>query len=340
MNKLSAPPVNDVILKDLGLSWLHFAAVTVADELDLFEQLKTSLSIRDLAFRLGVAEQGVRSLCRLLNCLEVLDYKNGIVSLNSLARTYLLKESGFYRGAHFRIARERTEHQMLMRGLKGENVATVVLKEGSLQDLWVNGKMPTSPAAQFTALMHSLVFPAALTSVENGELKSVSSLLDLGGGSGAFCIAFVEQYPERSASVFDLPSVCEVARDYVRTYQKERSIQLISGDFFKDEFPKGFDGHLFSNTLHNWKPEQCAELLRKSYQSLPENGALYIYEMLIDEDDSGPLGTASYDLLMYINFKAQQFKLNELKDLLTRAGFRQVSLRPSYSYFSMIEARK
>ena len=49
--------------------------------------------------------------------------------------------------------------------------------------------------------------------------------------------------------------------------------------------------HFYSNIFHDWPPEKCSFLTRKSFDALPPGGRLVVHEMLYDDDKKGPLET-------------------------------------------------
>ena len=57
----------------------------------------------------------------------------------------------------------------------------------------------------------------ARTLAERLPLRGARPLLDVGGGSGAFSIAFCERHPELQATLVDFPQVLDIARDATAT---------------------------------------------------------------------------------------------------------------------------
>ena len=62
--------------------------------------------------------------------------------------------------------------------------------------------------------------------------------------------------------------------------------------------------------------------------------------MLLNHDRSGPLTVACFDMLMLINHGSQQFTKNELFNLLSAAGFKDLNVIPGFGYFSLITGKK
>lgn len=85
---------SDSLLWDVWMSTLHLAAVTVADEIKVFEQLKDSdLTLMDISSKLHLELDAVKTLCELLIALRFLVKHNEKIQLTQTAKLYLLSDS-------------------------------------------------------------------------------------------------------------------------------------------------------------------------------------------------------------------------------------------------------
>src|SRR5205085_1664541 len=107
-------------------------------------------------------------------------------------------------------------------------------------------------AQTITAGMHSHSFPAAMGVARHGDFTGIRRLLDVAGGSGCFCIALALRYPEMRFTVMELQTVCEIAARYAAQYGASEQIDTCAANMFADAWPTGYDGHFFSNVLHDW----------------------------------------------------------------------------------------
>ncbi len=117
----------------------------------------------------------------------------------------------------------------------------------SLSDMWKHGNLDAAFAETFTKIMHSSIFPATISAIDSGIFANTSHLLDIGGGSGCFSKYFINCYPKSEATIFELPSVCNLLKNNI----KNKNINIYSGNFFIDEFPMNCDSILLSNILHD-----------------------------------------------------------------------------------------
>ncbi len=111
----------------------------------------------------------------------------------------------------------------------------------------------------FIAAMHWRGGQAARAVLPLIDFDGVSRILDVGGGSGVFSMAFVRAIPGSVAVVFDLPTVVPLATSYIRTEGFEGRIEVVAGDYTTDELPGGFDlgvplGHRAQQRLRRQPP--------------------------------------------------------------------------------------
>jgi hypothetical protein len=124
------------------------------------------------------------------------------------------------------------------------------------------------------------------------DLSHVKHLVDVGGGNGTNVITLARQYPALRASVFDSPTVCEIARQNIAANGLSDRLGAVPGNCFADPFPKGADCLLFCHFFTIWSEEKDRLLLRKCYEALPPGGTVVLFQMLQHDDGTGPLSAA------------------------------------------------
>ncbi len=325
---------------DIWMSAYQLSAVTVADEIGLFSILKNKkMNISLLSKNLNIAIPGIKALINVLTSLGLLSNKNQIFSLNTTSKTYLLPESLFYWGDQFQGLRESIQHKRLKNSLVNSTTQLSHEKK-SFSSMWEDGSLTAIAAFDFTKKMHATIFAPALNAVKSGIFSSTKKLLDMGGGSGCFSIAYIKKYKKNRAAVFELPAVCEITKKYLESFNSTNKIDVLPGNFFKDEWPNGYDGILFSQILHDWPIHQCKILIKKAYEALPIDGRIYIHEMLLSENKTGPLTIACFNLLMFVNHQSQQFTKNQLFELLSDVGLKNIKVKKTFGYYSVITGKK
>jgi hypothetical protein len=86
--------------------------------------------------------------------------------------------------------------------------------------------------------------------------RTPRSLIDLGGGAGAYTAAFLDAYPEATATLVDAPAVAELARSELARFGER--VRVIAGD--AREAIGDHDVALLANVLHLRGREMSREL--------------------------------------------------------------------------------
>lgn len=332
------PPQDDTLLWDTWMSLYRVPAVTAALELDIFESLANMpADAGELAERLGLDERALKALLTMLAAMGYLRRHGGRCHLSPAARHYLLRGSPFYWGPVFRrLDSTLAPHKLLVEALQKTKESGIVRPA----DGWEQGRMEPELAWEVTAFMHSHSMAAAVGMTKIHDFSGINALLDVGGGSGCYAIALARAVPGLQCTIMELPEICELAREYIAEAGVADSVDVRAVDMFRQAWPKGYDALFFSNIFHDWNVGTCGDLARNAFEVLPAGGRVFLHEMLLDDGGATPQPAVAFSLLMALATKGQQFTFEELKQLLTRAGFEDVQCRNSYGYYSLVSAVK
>jgi acetylserotonin O-methyltransferase len=187
--------------------------------------------------------------------------------------------------------------------------------------------------------MHGLGVLSSPKVVEAFDLVRFRKLVDLGGATGHLAITACEHYPHLRAVVFDLPQVIEAARVEVDKSRASQRIDMLAGDFFRDELPEA-DLFAMSRILHDWPEQKIDPLLSKIYERLPSGGGILLAEKLLNEDKSGPISAQLQSLNMLVCTEGKERTLGEYRALLAKAGFEDVRGRLTGSPLDAVLAVK
>lgn len=171
------------------------------------------------------------------------------------------------------------------------------------------------------------------------NLSSCSTLVDLGGGTGHLAIQACQKYPDLKAIVYDQPGVVPLAERMIKEAGLSDRIEVLGGDFFKDELPAG-DLFAVARTLHDWSEDRVRILLQRVSERLPENGAILIAEKVLNEDRNGPDWAQMQNLNMLVLTEGRERTFAEYEFLLKDAGFGKVDMKASRSVLDAILAVK
>jgi acetylserotonin N-methyltransferase len=344
------PASPDRAIWDIWLSMYRLPAMAVADELGIFASLASApATAAEMAQRLGFNRRATDVLLSMLSALGLVAVRDGCYALTDVTRTYLLRESPYYWGPLLRILGVMPQHHAaLIEALRAPDRASPMdaapahneAPRSGAADAWTRGQIERAQAEAVTRLMHCHSLPASVGAARNGNFEGTTRLLDVGGGSGCFSIAIAQQFPSIRCTVLELPAVCDVARRYIADGGVADRVDTTSIDMFREPWPRGYDGMFFSNIFHDWNVETNTFLARCAYQALAPGGRIFLHEMLLAEDGSGPVTTASFSMLMLLGTHGRQYSFAELRQILTSAGFANVDARPTYGYYSVVIGRK
>lgn len=154
------------------------------------------------------------------------------------------------------------------------------------------------------------------------DLSPYRHLLDLGGGPGAYSIAFLQAHLQMRATIFDLPEVIPMARERVISAGLQDRVRFLGGDLTVDSFGAGYDLALVSNIIHSFDAKTNRELVQKCYDALAPGGMLIIKDFLVDNDRSGPPFSLIFALQMLVRTGGgDTYTINEVKEWTDDAGF-------------------
>lgn len=189
-------------------------------------------------------------------------------------------------------------------------------------------RLASNPALERT--FHDAM--SALSAQANAHLLGVpdfgrfSRIVDAGGGDATNAIALVRKFPDLTVVVFDAPSVCSMAQNNIQAHGLADRISVWPGNFLIDPFPPDVDAVLYCHIFTIWSLERGRELLRRTNTALPVGGSVLLFNMMGDDDDSGPLGTAlgSPYFLAIATGEGMLHAWKDYENILTDAGFSHV----------------
>jgi len=180
----------------------------------------------------------------------------------------------------------------------------------------------------FIAAMHNNARQRA-AQLAQAAAAGASRMLDVGGGSGAYAIAFAQANPQLRAEVFDQPAVLTIAERHIREAGVEDRISTRVGDLRTDEFGGGYDLVLVSAICHMLSVEENRNLLARVHRALAEGGRVVIQDFLLRADKTGPRAAALFSLNMLVNTRGgASYSEDEYAVWLREAGFGEVRRIP------------
>lgn len=315
-------------LLQLGTGFWAPRVFLSAVELGLFTVLaKGPLKEESLRERLTLHERSARDFFDALVAMGVLTRRRGLYSNAPDVDLFLDRNKPSYVG-----------------GLLEMMAARLYGFWGSLTEGLRTGK-PQNEAKAGGDLFHALYtdperlrgFLAAMTGVSLGAAKAIArkfpwkryrTFCDVGGAQGCVSVQLALAHKHLTGGEFDLPVVEPIFDEYVRSFGLERRLAFQGGNFFRDPLPAA-DVLVMGHILHDWNLQEKHLLLQKAYAALPKNGALIVYEAMIDNDRSKNLAGLLMSLNMLIETPGGfDFTIADCQKWLRTVGFRRTQAVP------------
>ncbi len=330
MAKQWTPP--DVL--QLSSSFQGACVLAAAAELDLFTALSGGpLIAAQAAGALACDLRGITVLLDALTALGLLDKHGDVYEVPQSVRQMLAAGSP---GSILAMA----QHQANC--LRRWSQLAAVVKSGKAADRRPSIRGEDADYASFIEAMDNINRSAALPLVQEIQSLACTHLLDIGGGSGTWTIAFLKAHPQAVATIFDLPHVIPQARDRVAAAGLDQRVKLVAGDFYADALPPGADLALLSAIVHQNSRRQNRELFAKVHSALVHGGRVLIRDFVMDSSRIAPAGGALFAVNMLVGTEGGgTFTFEELREDLASAGLAEAqTLKNDGTMNSLVLARK
>jgi SAM-dependent methyltransferase len=316
---MSEPIPSGLQILDMMRCFQPSCVIGAAAELDLWGTIGgESLSAEEIARKIG---GDLRATTILLDAVAALDL--------------LAKEQGRYRvpGELRQVLTHGTPQTILPMVLHSINILrswsqlAAVAKSGKPAVQVPSIRGTDADRAAFIAAMHSISMLWADDLVAKLVPPAFKHLLDVGGASGTWTMAFLRAVPEAKATIFDLPDAVAQARERMATTEFADRVTLSPGDFYADELPGGADFAWVSAICHQHSRAHNRELFAKVYRALVPGGRIAIRDIVLEPDRTKPRDGALFAVNMLVNTATgDTFTLEEYIADLQSAGFTDAKL--------------
>jgi SAM-dependent methyltransferase len=306
------PVIDATTIRDTAMAFQRSRVLLTAVELGVFAALAAGpRSSAEVAA--GIGADG-RATDRLLNALSVMGFvekPGGVFALTAASRRYLVANSPEFQGG--------LGHSVSMWHAWSGLTEAVRLGAPTLHEsINERGEEWLEP---FIAAMHHRASQQADRVAALIGLEGVTRVLDVGGGSGAFAMAFARQSAGLTAVVYDLPNVVPLTARYIEAAGLSGRVTTEIGDYLADNLPGGFDLVFLSAVVHSNAPDENAALVRKCAASLRPGGRLAVVDFVMDDTRTSPPVGAFFALNMLVaTDHGDTFTESEIGGWLAAAG--------------------
>jgi hypothetical protein len=342
---LSVPPLDPAPIFDYFRGHYGSELLTAAvAHFHVFEHLgKSPRSFDALRVDLGLEQRPAVVLLTALRGMGLLAIDAaGRLGLTALSREFLVGRpfdiSGYIGldadspGVQNMIERLRTNRPA---GMKPEEAgAAFIYREGI-----TSAMEKEAEARRLTLALAGRARNVAPVLAERLPLTQARVLLDVGGGTGLYSIAYLRQNPALRAVVWDRPEVLKVAAELAATHGVADRLECRGGDMFADPVPRA-DVVLLSNVLHDWDVPQCQELIGRCASALPAGGQLLVHDVFLNDALDGPLSIALYSAALFCMTEGRAYSAAEYRTWITAAGLTPRTLVPTLIHCGVLSAEK
>ena len=329
-HELIAPTVDPTPIFELfrGNYATNLLTAAVA-HFDVFGQLAARpLKADDLGAQLQLERRASTVLFTALRAMGLIEPAGGDrLTLSPMAREHLVAGGPLYIGDYVAQAAHRQSVVELVERLRTNRAA------------WTKSDHPDAQGTAFTyrdgvqSAMDNEESARRLTLALAGRAKNVAPalaqavpmneaklLIDVGGGTGLYAIAFLQKNPELRAVVYDRGQVLKVASQMGHEYRVADRLEMAAGDMFVDALPKNADVMLLSNVLHDWDVPECRDLVNRCAGALNPGGRLLIHDVFLNDAMDGPLPIALYSVALFSLTEGRAYSAAEYSQWLRDAG--------------------
>lgn len=321
----------DKLMEDVMAFWKSRVIMTGCD-LDVFTQVdRKAGTAKEIASKLSLDEFAAERLLNSLAAMGCLEKKRDIFHLTEQGAllSSLRPKSILSMVLHFSDVWKTWDH------------LTAVVKEGRQQNRTERARDGKS-LESFIGAMDAIGRDLSVEIARAVDLRGFKKLLDIGGASGTYTVALLNENPDLTAILFDLEPVVAIAKKRLVADGLMDRVALVAGDFYIDELPTSCDLALLSAIVHQNSPSQNVDLFKKINKALLPGGSLLIRDHIMDEHRTAPPMGALFALNMLVATPGgDTYTFDELKDGLEQAGFTEVRLiRQGERMDALVEARR
>ena len=292
-------------------------------ELKVFNHLGELKSAEAVAEVIGTHPENTRLFLDGLAASDLVVKKNGLYQNMPVTQTFLVEGSLTYLGQAFTLST-----QMWHAGIN------------DLPKLVKEGPPPPSPQADMGSEEMWAQFATSMASSERAslaqqaveivsglpEFPSFGKMLDLGGGPGLVGIAIVSSHSNMKGVIFDKPEVVKIAETFIKEYEMEDRMEVMSGDYNNNPIGEGYD-LIWASSALNCAKDNMDSLMKKIYDALNPSGVFVVAHEGLTHERTKPASHVLGVMSMALMGQDMCFDQGFIVDSMLRVGFKSVRSR-------------
>ena len=288
-------PVDDVRqISALTYGFIASKALFAALDLDLFTRIAGgAATLAELATATVIAANRLRTLLTALKTIGLVSEGEDGKFVNAPAvETYLVAGApgdfrDYIKTVNGGFLYEGLRH--LEKSLRGERIFP---DKGFYEGIVYSEGGVGGPA--FSSAQHAGSLGPARLMARRVDLSGATRFLDVGGGSGAYTLAFLQQNPKLSATILDFPETTETARHYAAEAGLSDRVTHLQGNAITTEWPGEQDVVLMSYVWSAVGGNDIPTLAERAFAALKPGGLVLVHDFMVEDRHDGPAFAAWY----------------------------------------------
>jgi len=323
---MSTPAQTEPDVDAIAYGFMASQALFTALELELFDKLDAPKTTAELNAALGINAPRLQTLLTALTSTNLLWLgADGKYTLPKNVKATMVTTSKYYYGDYLKLQIGRQFY-----GQMGHLPQVMATGSGPDYTSWfADGEA----ADIYTRAQHNGSLATAFALLKRVDLSASKTVLDVGGGSGAFQVGVCTKFPECKSYVLELPNVAETGEKIVATQHPEVKdrIQFIKGsalDAWPDNTPKDVDLCLMSY-ISGSVPEKFVQgLYNNAFAHVKSGGKFIVHDFMVNDDLQGPPLGALWALQhVAVNSEGVGLNPHEVSTRMTAAGFVDIEVQ-------------
>ena len=309
--------MNPNTIREFAASFQKSRILLSGFELDIFTNIEESgITCNQISHNLNLDEHACERLMNALVSLGFLKKQNKLFFNTAESSAFLSRKSPDYLGGLMHSNHLWNTWSNLTKVIK-TGVSAHPDEINSRGEDWLT---------PFITAMHDRAKKQAPLQLASIDLSEIKSILDIGGGSGAYSMEFASRKPSIDATVFDLPNVVPITKVFLEKEGFSDKVKTYAGDYTTDDLPGGFDMVFLSAIIHSNSLEVNADLIKKCFGSLNKNGRIVIQDWIMNNDRTQPTPGAVFAINMLVGTESGDcYTEQEVTEMLSAAGFKDIS---------------
>jgi hypothetical protein len=171
--------------------------------------------------------------------------------------------------------------------------------------------------------------------IEAYDFSGFTEVVDVGGADGSLLITLLNEVGGLKGTLFELPSISELARPNIEAAELGDRMRIESGSAFNDEVPSGADAYILRHVVHDWSDENTVRILTNCRKAAGSRGKVLVVEFVIPKGNEPNFG--KWLDLMMLCYGGKERTEEQYCTLYKEAGLELTRVVPTTMPISVVE---